>query len=258
MQDGKESVASTAPIAMAIMVAALVFSAAFYFSPPKTTISTDAAQIHVLSVSAEASREVVPNKAEITFSVVSRGEDPAIVQEENDGKLRRIQAGLAAMGIPSENVKTVGYSLDRWMEYNRTLEQYDYLGYVLTNSLRVVTYDVEQAGEIIKQSVQNGANDVSGVQFGLSDAERDKVYAELLKSAASQAKGKADAMATAAGVGISGLNQMSEGYSYVAPLANYDYRSVGMAEGSAPKDVSISAGMVKVSASVSALYGIAG
>ena len=245
------------PLALAIMVAAILFSAATYYAPPKTVFSNNP-QTHVLSVSADAQQEVAPNKVEITFSVVSQGEDPSTIQADNDAKLRTIQDKLVAMGIPVANIKTVGYSLERWTEYNKTLETYVDRGYVLRNSLRVVSYDVEQAGSIVKEAVSNGANDVSGIQFSLSDSARKEIYGELLQQATADAKGKAESMASAAGVKIAGLSSMNEGYSYVEPMANYDYKSMAGSAGAPAPEVSISAGLVRVSATVSASYEVAG
>ncbi|MCX6770845.1 MAG: SIMPL domain-containing protein [Candidatus Micrarchaeota archaeon] len=247
------------PMALAMVIAALLFSGAIYYSPSKTTfVQSQPDQQHMLSVSADANQEIAPDKVEIIFSVVSRGQDPATIQADNDAKLRQIKQGLLQLGVPDANIKTVGYSLDRYQEYNKTLENYEDRGYQLSNSLRVVSYDVSTAGAIVKSSVANGANEVSSVQFGLSDKLKDSTYNALLQTAASQAKGKAEAMAKAAGVSLSGLDSMNEGYSYVEPLANYNYKSMD-ASGSAPApEVSISAGLVKVSASVSAAYGIAG
>lgn len=259
MTDKPEHIFETGPIALAIIVAAVLFSASFYFAPGKTSLLSQQPQTHIISVSADASQEVAPDKVEITFSVVSRGMDPSAIQEENDAKIRTIQSALVALGVQENNIKTIGYSLDRWTEYNKTQERYVDMGYELRNSLRVVSYDVASAGKITREAVSKGANDVSGIQFMLSDASQKKLYGQLLSQAASTAKDKAQNMATAAGVKIAGLSSMNEGYSYVAPMANYDYRSTGVGEGKAPApEVAISAGLVKVSASVSAQYEIGG
>ncbi|MFA6489562.1 MAG: SIMPL domain-containing protein [Candidatus Micrarchaeia archaeon] len=249
----------TGPIAMALIMAAILFSSAFYFAPSKTQILSQQNQLHLLSVSADASKEVTPDKVEIIFSVVSRGADPTAIQVENDAKLKQITAAIAALGVPTENIKTVGYSLDRWQEYNETQKKYVDMGYQLSNSLRVVSYDVTQAGKIVKGAVQNGANDISGITFSLADSTQKKLYNSLLQDAAASAKGKADAMATSAGVKIASLSSMNEGYNYVAPVANYNYRDMAMeAKAGAAPEVSISAGLVKVIATVNAQYEIAG
>jgi len=245
-------------MAFAVVIAALLFSGAFYFSPSKTTFTQSQPDSHMLSVSADANQEITPDKVEVTLSVVSKGKDPATIQTENDAKLRQIKENLMLLGVPEANIKTVGYSLDRWQEYNKSREAYDDMGYKLSNSIRVVSYDVSIAGAIVKTSVLNGANDVSGISFGLSDKLRESTYRSLLQIAASQAKDKATTMAKAAGVSLLGLDSMNEGYSYVEPMANYNYKSDSISMGAAASDVSISAGMVKVSASVSATYGIAG
>ncbi len=258
---GKNSPQSAyAPIAFAIMVAALVFSAAFYFSPGKSTFQYQNEQQHTLSVTADAMQEVAPDKVEITLSVISRGSDPSVLQEENDAKLRAVQSRIVSLGVPESNIKTTGYSLDKVQEYNKTSGGYEDRGYELRNTLRVVSYDVSLAGSIAKEAVQNGANDVSGISFMLSDAKQKEVYGQLLSQAASQAKAKAASMASAAGVQLTGLSQMSEGYTYTEPMANSAYRvsADSLAGGVPSPEVSISAGLLRVRASVSASYNVAG
>lgn len=218
-------------------------------------------QQHYISVSAESSQEVAPDKVEIMLAVVSRGADPALLQEQNDKKLRMVKDKLLALGVPEANIKTVGYALDRWQEYNKTTETYEDRGYILSNSLRVVSYDTGKAGAIVKEAVQNGANEVSSIQFSLSDSAKKAVYDGLLAQATSQAKSKASSMASAAGVRISALASMSESYSYYDPLPYANYRMDAEAissAGSAPSDISISAGLVKVKATVSASYEVEG
>jgi uncharacterized protein YggE len=258
---GKVPVIDVRPMALAVMLAAVLFSGAFYFAPKGTIMSSAQDARHMLSVSADAQKEIAPDKVEMTFSVVSRGKDPSVIQTENDAKLRAIKDSMLQLGIPEANIKTVGYSLDRWQEYNKTSGDYDDKGYQLYNTMRVVSYDVSQAGTMIKSAVEGGSNDVSGITFGLSDKLREGTYNELLQQASSQAKGKAQSMASAAGVSITSLVSMNEGYSYYAPVANVNYRDSSLeayASGSVPKDVSVSAGTVKVSAQVSATYEIAG
>ncbi|MFA6907457.1 MAG: SIMPL domain-containing protein [Candidatus Micrarchaeia archaeon] len=249
----------TGPVALAIIVAALLFSGAFFFAPGKTQmLPSSTQQPHTISVSSDSSSEVAPDKVQITFSVVSRGADPSLLQSENDAKLRQVQAKLIALGVPEANIKTVGYSLDRWSEYNKTQEQYVDLGYQLSNSLRVVSYDTSKAGAIVREAVQNGANEVSGIQFSLSDAAQKRIYGGLLAEATAQAKAKASSMASAAGVRITSLGQMSESYGYVEPMANANYKMDASAGGAMPSEVSISAGLVRVRATVSASYEVEG
>jgi len=249
-----------APMAFAVVIAALLLSGAFFYSPQKAIISNTGDSRHTLSVSADAQKEISPDKVEMSFSVISRGKDPSAMQAENDAKLRSIKDSMVQLGIPASNIQTVGYSLDRWQEYNKTSGGYDDKGYVLSNSLRVVSYDVSQAGTMLKSAVAGGANDVSGISFGLSDKLRDATYTELLKTASAQAKGKAQSMASAAGVSITSLVSMNEGYSYYSAKSNVNYRAMDSA-GSAPvpsPEISVSAGTVMVTAQVSASYEVSG
>jgi uncharacterized protein YggE len=191
---------------------------------------------------------------EVIFSVVSRGSDPSKLQVENDEKIRQIQSSLISIGVLEGNIKTVGYSLDKWTEWNKTTESVDEKGYIITNSVRVVSYDASLAGKIIKNVVANGANDVQSINFMLSDDLREEVYARLLKEACAGAKEKAQSMASATGVSIKALASLNEGYSYVEPVSNSAYYAKEVAGGSYDGGISISSGKAKVSASVSATY----
>jgi uncharacterized protein YggE len=255
------------PIALALIVAAIIFSAAFYFSPPKASsdsfnsfnysmskFSTIADSPRLLYASAEASSDVEPDKADIVLSVVSNGTDPAAIQIENDARTRKVKSAMLSIGVPEANIKTVGYALERRYEYNQISNSYVNTGYRLTNSMHVTSYDVSLAGKIVKGAVAEGANEVTSISFGLTDSARKAAYSELLKKASLEAKDKASVMASATGVSIVGLSTMSEGYSIAQVLTSYKDAVSGVMP--APQDISLSAGLVKVTATVNAGYEI--
>lgn len=252
--DGKAYSSGLMPIAIAIVIAAAIFSSAFYFAAGKTALQSSEPKVRTISVSADAMREVAPNKAEITFAVYTRGLDPEGIQAENNEKMKKISEAIKALGIPPENIKTIGYTLDRYSEYNGSV--YVEKGYQLTNTLRVITYDVTQAGKIVGLAVQNGANEVLGITFGISDEEKKRLYGLILQEAASSAKSKAEAMASSAGAKITGLVSMSEQYSYYPPIvSNYRF---GIEQTAAKGDVEINSGLIKIAAIVQAQYEVAG
>jgi uncharacterized protein YggE len=212
----------------------------------------------LIFVSAEASKEVTPDKAEIVFSVISKGKDPAGIQSENDAAASKIMSAIKNLGVPQENIKTVGYSLEKWVEWQDSDKypqgRYVELGYIITNRIRVVTYNIDKAGAILKAAVDNGANEVDSVSFGLSDSLRTKAYNELLKSAAAMAGEKAKSIADASGVRIKRLFSINEGYSYIEPMPLYNYQA-GM-KMPLVQSASITPGLARVSASISASYEI--
>ncbi len=275
MAAGKEVSQEFMLLALAIIASAAIFSAAFYFSPSKTAqsisyspaeslnytlnyslskISNIANPPRLLYASAEASSNAEPDMAEIVLSVVSNGTDPAAIQAENDARTRRVKAAMLAIGVPEAGIKTVGYELNRLSEYNDTSKAYETRGYRLANSMHVTSYDVSLAGKIVKSAVSEGANEVTSISFSLTDTARKAAYAKLLTQASMEAKEKAGIMASAAGVNIIGLNTMSEGYSITQVLSNYKNDISGIAP--AYQDVSMSAGLVKVTATVNAGYEI--
>jgi len=246
---------------VAIIIAALLLAGAIFLgAQAQKAVSFTANQNpneKTISVQGTAIQDVNPDKVEIVFAINTKGTDPDAIQKENDATMRTIVDKLKALGIPEENIKTVSYNLDRYSEWNDSQKTTVDMGYQLSNSVRVVSYDVTQAGTVVKTVVANGANDVSGVTFGLADATRDRVYAQLLSKATKQAGDKAQSMASAAGIGIKGIASISENYGYYQPYANVNYRLASdVSQGAAPSNVMVSPGTVQLTANVNAAYEI--
>jgi len=249
------------PMAIGLLLAAIILSYGIYaglssLSTSKTNVvnNTLYPQMQTISVSAVANQEVTPDKAELVFSVQTQGSDPTQIQVQNDKYMNMIINAEKALGVPANQIKTTGYSLQKWTEYNDTLKTYMDKGYILTNQLSVTTYQTNQTGYILKAAVSNGANDVSSVSFSLSDALQNQVYNTLLGQAATQANAKAQAMASAASVSVKKLDSMSEGYQTISYQKTYS-QSGGISVPSAAPAV-VTPGMVTVSATVSAVYDI--
>jgi uncharacterized protein YggE len=165
-------------------------------------VSTAAAQSAQPSVPAivttgEAVVRRAPDRVFVTASVESRARDPREAQGTNAKSMTAVQNALRQAGIPDEAIRTLGYSIERQIDYidgRQVLRDY-----LARNAVEVRLDDIDRAGEILDLVVQAGATTVSGVRFDLRD--RAGVEREAVRLAVVDARARAEA--AAAGVGRS-------------------------------------------------------
>lgn len=113
-----------------------------------------------------------------------------MAQEENKEKMNRVMKALETLNIDQENIKTIGYSLyERYNYYDdQTKEKY----YVSSHILQIKIVDIDQMGLVIDAVTKAGSNQISNIQFTISNEE--EIYAQALELAMKSAKTKADAI----------------------------------------------------------------
>ena len=124
--------------------------------------------------------------------------------------------------------------------------------YQVRNTVQMTSYDVSKAGEYIDAAVGAGANSVSSLQFGLSDAKQ----AEERNKALTAARNDANAVASALGVTIVSTGTISVDQSRYSISYNSLDRAVLKAESAtgAAVPTTIQSGEVETTATVSVVY----
>jgi uncharacterized protein len=169
--------------------------------------------------------------------------------------INKVKEVLRAQGIEEKNVQTSG--LYATPEYNYDDGKQVPNGYMATTTLtiRVEKKDQKVTNEILDSIAKIENIRINGVNYDLADKE--KVYAEARKMALEKARTKADEMARAAGVTITGVASISEsGNNYPVPMYAQNYRTMDMASPEAKSTTEISLGQVEYTASVSVSYEI--
>ena len=95
---------------------------------------------------------------------------------------------------------------------------------------------MESVGTLIDVAFAAGANTLNGISFSASDTEEAET--EAMKKAVADAKNKAEILAEASGLKISGIEIISEGgvYSYQNNVGNVYSRAAGMEEPAMKED----------------------
>ncbi|MFA5931448.1 MAG: SIMPL domain-containing protein [archaeon] len=239
-------------ILLAGILVAVSFNAGINSSPSNVILNSDGKlDVKTLSVSGNVTKMVSPNKVDIVLSVETLDLLAQKSQSDNAVIADKVKGSLEALSSVKAEVKTVSYSVNEEFEWNDITKKSESIGYRTVNQIQVTLNeaDISSAGKIIDIAVENGANRVSSIAFGLTKSRELAVRKTALNEASSTAKIKAESIAQGLGITIGEVRTVSENSFYYTPnYANYDLAKVaGSAEAvSTP----IVAGDVEVSASV--------
>ena len=175
--------------------------------------ATKAPERPSISVSAQGSTRVTPDRATIQIGVQTRGATASAASAENARVAQRVIAAIRALGIGSEQISTVNYSVNpeyRHIE-NRSPEV---TGYTVHNTVVVDVRQIEQVGRVIDASLGAGANMINSLDFYASNTEEARRAA--LAAAVAKARLDAEVIARAAGGTLGSLAEANVG-AYMIP-----------------------------------------
>ena len=227
--------------------------AAVMAGPALTSVraqDTDTPTEHTLSVTGTGIVFVKPDIADVTLGVSvqsgkARGAEVAAAAE-----MQKIIDALKAQGIAEEDIQTATLSLEPIYDYEPTPAKL--IGYQATNIVSVTIRDITKAGAVVDAAADAGATSIGGIGFRLDD--QSLVEAQARDLAMTNARAKADALAAAGGVTITGVITISE---YSAPTPGPIPYEEGRDAVAAGRPVTpVLGGNVQLMVSVSVVYSI--
>lgn len=215
-------------------------------------IGSDELAQNNITVSATGEAFAVADTAQISVSVVEENKDLATAQKAHTEKINKVIKFIKDSGVEDKYIKTSNYSVYPNYDYIRDKGQV-LKGYVVSQSLDVKIKKVDDAGKILAGVVQNGANQVGGINFVIDD--EDAVKRDARKKAIDEAKTKAEQIASDLGVKLVRIVSFNE--SGNEPIyARYDMMKSLEAGGASAPAPEIPTGENKITVSVSLTYEI--
>jgi len=198
---------------------------------------------------------VKPDLATVQAGVVSEGKTAAEALSKNTPALAKLIEAVKAAGVAQGDLSTSQIALTPRMTQPSSSSQArapKIDGYEARTGITVIVRDLAKAGPLIDALVAAGANDMSGISFGLAD--EDKAKDQARDKAAEAARTRAEIYAKRLGVKVGELVSIVEAEAEppVRPMA--DVRSYRMAAGAAP--VQVEPGEVTVSAALRTVWRI--
>ncbi len=204
-----------------------------------------------VSLSAFGQVKSTPDEATISLGVQSKAATAAQAMGDNAEAMNRVIAALRARGLPSKAIQTSNISLSAQYDYEQN-QPARLSGYLASNEVAITVDDIGKLGSMLDAVVGAGANQISGISFGLKDTGAAEDSARL--AAVKALRAKADLYAGATGYHVGRLLALNEGGPVTEPL-----RPVVMmrAMAAAPSPTPVAPGELTTRVDISAVYELA-
>ncbi|MCU0899122.1 MAG: SIMPL domain-containing protein [Cypionkella sp.] len=229
----------------AALIATLLSATALTAAQAQTAPQAPAAQI---TVTGEGTVDGVPDIATLSLGVTTTGDTAAAAMAANTEALNAVMARLTAAGIGARDMQTTNLSINpNWTGYDSgTKQRID--GYTASNQLTVRIRDLAVLGSVLDAAIQDGANTLNGLSFGLSEPRPAMDAAR--KAAVEDARARATLLVEAAGASLGKIVSMTEAGSYSQPAPMFRQSADAAAA------VPVAAGEVATTASVTVVFEI--
>jgi uncharacterized protein YggE len=212
------------------------------------------AQPSVIVVNSTAEVEATPDEATVRLGVVRQAPTAQAAQDQTNRAVQAVLADIAKLGVPAQKIQTSRLTLTPIYAPQRP-DNREAPRIVTYNAANVVSIELDnltQVGPVIDAGLNAGANQLEGVRFGLKNDTLVKERA--LRQAVADAKRKAETMAEALGVRLTGVLEASEGGVSIVTQDQASYRVLAAQAATATP---VSPGELEVRASVTVRYLIA-
>lgn len=230
------------PVSLSALVLALGLAA------PALTPAWADGSAGQITVTGQASVAVTPDMATISLGVTTIGATASAALAANSAAVQAVMDRLTAAGIEARDIQTSNLSISPNYSSYDSNQVPQIQNYTASNMVTVVIREIDRTGAVLDQVVQDGANTLNGLTFGL--AEPRPAEDEARKAAVADAKARATLLATAAGVTLGPIVSISEGGGVMPPLPMY---KMDMAAAPVP----VAGGTLDISSSVTVVWELA-
>jgi uncharacterized protein len=180
---------------------------------------------HLVTVTGEATMSVAPDTSIIRIGVTSQGKTAREASDTNAKQMSAVLAAIKDSGIADKDVQTSRLSLQPQYDPNRAGAAH-LTGFQVTNQVTVKIHDIDNLPAILDRAIAAGANEMSGIEFVVS--EQSKLLDQARGDAIADARRKAEDFARAAGAKVGHVVAISEVGAAMAPIAMQAMRVSGV------------------------------
>jgi len=204
---------------------------------------------HTISVSGLGRVTTVPDVADVRVGVMVTRVKVRDAQAAAATAMAGVIAALRKAGIADKDIQTTSLSLQPVYDYSSSGTPPRLTGYQIVNSVQATVRNLDTISDVIDGALAAGATTLDGITFRVDNPAAAEAQAR--DAAMKDARAKADALAKAAGVSITGVASISE-QSGSAPVP-MPYAAAGAALDKAAS-TPIAVGTNEVDVSVSVVY----
>ena len=162
-----------------------------------------------ISVTGTGRVDLAPDMATVRIGVTHQDEDAGTAMQQTSDAVAAMLERLAGLGIEPRDVQTASLTLNPvWRDRPDQQGQPVPWGFEASNVVSLRLRDIAMVGDVLDALVDDGANRLDGISFGLQDPEAG--MDEARRRAVADARRKATLYAEAAGVGLGQVVSRSE------------------------------------------------
>ena len=191
-----------------VFIGVSAFAILFFVIPAVSALQKSFPAARSITVSAQGKTTASPDEADISFSVVTQGQSPKMLSDNNNTKMNSVLQFVSSQGIASSDVATTNYDLEPTYQWNKDTSTNIINGYTLTQTVQVKIRDLTKVSSVLGGLAPLGVNQVGGVNFTFQDQNKFVDIARM--DALSKAKQQASDMAAEAGASLGSVMNISE------------------------------------------------
>ena len=204
----KESNSKTIIITVIIIAIAFLIGLSF-FAPQK--------QGQTVQVTGNSQLTVAPDEIGVYAQIQSTKETAKEAKDANSLTSNKIIQDLKLLNIPEDSINTENYNV--YEQFNWFEEQKEDPEFVASHTIKITIKDQDLIGDIVDAIVDNGGL-VNRITSELSFEKNNELKSDVLASAASDARGKAEAIASGLNMKVGKLVSVTTNdYGYQPPIA---------------------------------------
>lgn len=171
---------------------------------------------NIVSVNSKEAVSVVPDIAQVVYSVRTEAKAAADCQQKNNEAVSSVIAQLKELGIKEDSIQTSDYYMNPIYNYSGNTARVT--GYESVATLTVSDLAIDNLDEILSKSVDGGINTIRSITYMASNY--DESYQAALQKAVDAAYQKAQVLAKASGRNVGNALNITETSGYTE--ARYD------------------------------------
>jgi uncharacterized protein YggE len=172
-------------VQLSLMIAVALLAA----PPPASAQGASEGKMRILG---RATVAAVPDQVTVRVGITNKAASPTAALDQNSAVARKIidfakQFGIAERDIQTDSINLAPAYKSVQEPGGRTRQEPD--GYTASNMVRVRLTDMPRLGTFMRQVLDQGATNINGVHFGLSNPEKfaDEARAKAVEDAVRQA-----------------------------------------------------------------------
>lgn len=175
---------------------------------PLSITQTTTNKMSTFDVVGDGEVTTAPDRAQISVGIQSNESTVQKAQDKGNQVITKMKQDLIAMGVDQADIKTINYSLYPSYDYQGGGQKIT--GYNLNVNMQVQVKDFTKINQVVDTATADGANQIGGVTFTLSDAKRHEVENQVREQAIKAAKDKADTLSKLSGVRLGKIVNVTE------------------------------------------------